>query len=146
MNYRTCYMHLSTKLNDNVYKKIFILEFSLSMTVRKSHSLAFIKNDLPTLIYIYVTFNRKCYGRRQTDALSLTQDCEKACQLKYCSYYESSGLGPPSSQSVTHSPSHQETWQLDQRLQQKVQKRVSGHTSDAEYNCVVQDLGKCSET
>jgi hypothetical protein len=45
-------MHLSTKLNDVVYQKIFFLEFSLSLSVRKLHSYEFIKNDSETLLYI----------------------------------------------------------------------------------------------
>jgi len=50
MNYSACYMHLSIKLNV-VYQKFFILEFSLSLSVRKLHSFTFIKNDVQILLF-----------------------------------------------------------------------------------------------
>jgi len=52
MNYRERYMYLSTKLNDVVYQKCCILEFSLSLSVRKLSNFAFIQNDFQILFYI----------------------------------------------------------------------------------------------
>lgn len=51
MNYSMCYMHLSIKLNDVVYQKFFILEFSLYFSVRKLHRFTFIKNDVQILLF-----------------------------------------------------------------------------------------------
>ena len=46
-------MHLSNKLNDVVYQKNIILDFSLFLTVRKLHSFAFIKKKLTFKLYFY---------------------------------------------------------------------------------------------